>query len=46
MPEGLAADLVYLVAAVADGILPVLLGLIALFVVVLAVRDGLARGST
>ncbi|WP_220598134.1 hypothetical protein [Oscillochloris sp. ZM17-4] len=43
---GLAADIAYLVGAVASDMLLTLLGLIVLFVVVLAVRDGLARGST
>lgn len=42
---GLAADLAYLAAAVAGDLVLTLLGLVLLFVVVLAVRDGLVRGA-
>ena len=45
MPD-LAADLAYLVAVVAGDMVLTMLGLVVLFTVVLAVRDGLARGST
>lgn len=41
----LAADLAYLVAALAGDLVLTLLALVVLFVVVLAVRDGLARGA-
>lgn len=40
---GVAADLAYLVALVAGDMLLWLVGLVALYTVVLAVRDGLAR---